>query len=329
MKRHTVLFLIFFSTIVRADSWQILHDNDMLFDSDDHYSAGVQISWMSDSFEGNSSKESPYVEFLSDTAEKLGVSLDGRNRSGSISIQELIITPNDLKQSEPIYNDVPYIGLLSSSFSLLSWDDDDIDEYSLTIGLLGPHSGAEQLQKTVHKIVGSTEPQGWDNQLGTKMIVQIGHMHGVKHYIQEYNEARRFEWLNSYYVDIGNFYTGLGLGSAVRYGENIPSNFASTTGLLIGGKSNMIELDRKNASFGWDIHGGVYFNAIGYFYLYKESERLGYEFDNPRLLPIVNAGATFYWKNVSLGLDIFPSGTTATNPRAASFARMSLIWSFE
>jgi hypothetical protein len=154
-------------------------------------------------------------------------------------------------------------------------------------------------------------------------------MHGIKQSVWEYGNAQRFEWLNSYYMDIGNFYTGIGVGSSVRYGQNLPSNFPNTVGLMLGGKGNMVELHRKNKSLGWDMHGGIYCNAVGYFYLYSESERLGYEFDRPSFLPILNLGATLYWNNLSLGLDVFPSGSTATNPRDASFARISLIWNFE
>ncbi|WP_345980168.1 lipid A deacylase LpxR family protein [Sulfurimonas sp. HSL3-2] len=313
-----------------ADSVYLVHDNDLPFDSDDHYSAGLQIGWMSDTYNGKMSNGfgQAYVEFLSNILELAGASFTSRKRAGTISVQEMIITPKDLTKSEPIYNDVPYMGLLSNSFSLLSWDKDDFDEYRLTIGMVGPDSGAEKLQKTVHTIVGSTDPKGWNNQLGTRVVTQLGYIHGIKQFMGSYKHSQRFEWFNSYYADVGNFYCGAGVGSSIRYGHNMPYNFESVSGLFNSSKGDMIELDQKNSSIGWDIHGGVHLNAIAYLYLYDESKRFGYSYERPYFLPIVNFGVSWYMKNFSLAIDFFPSQPTVANPQSASFARINLSLQF-
>src|SRR5690554_8220145 len=44
----------------------------------------------------------------------------------------------------------------------------------------GPESGAESLQKWVHKATGSDKPQGWGNQLGTDVVGGIQAAHGRK-----------------------------------------------------------------------------------------------------------------------------------------------------
>ncbi len=313
-----------------GDSLYILHDNDLPFNSDDHYTSGVQFGWISEGYSGelNDSFTQNYIQSLSSIVELVGVSFSERKRAGSISVQGMMITPNNLERTDAIYDDVPYMGTLSSAFSLLSWDSDDFDEYRFTIGVAGPNSGAEQLQKTVHKITGSIDPKGWDNQIGTRIIMQLEYVHGIKQYTGNFGDSKRFEWFNSYYADVGSFYCGAGVGSSVRYGENMPLNFKSSSGLLSGSKSDMVELEHKNSSFGWDVHGGVHLNFVGYLYLYEESKRLGYSFDRPNILPVLNAGATIYLKNFTASLDFFPSRSTVANPTSTSFARINLSWQF-
>ncbi|WP_373072859.1 lipid A deacylase LpxR family protein [Sulfurimonas sp.] len=330
MKRNILLFWML-ALPLYADSIYILHDNDLVFDSDDHYSAGLQIGWISNEYDNNTTEgfSQSYVKLLSDTVELTGVTFKNRKLAGTISVQEMIITPSELKSSEPIYNDIPYMGLLSSSFSLLSWNEKKFDEYRFTIGIIGPDSGAEQLQKTVHTIVDTTDPKGWDNQLDTKIVAQIGYTHGIKQYIGSYSNSMRFEWFNSYYADVGNFYCGAGVGSSIRYGQNMPFNFESASGLFNSSKGDMIELDKKSSSMGWDIHGGVYLNAIAYLYLYDESKRLGYSYDRSYFLPIVNFGVSWYMENFNISLDLFPSQSTVTNPDSASFARINLSFQFK
>lgn len=329
VKKILIIFTICVITL-SADSIYILHDNDLLFDSDDHYSAGLQIGWMSNAYDENTSDGfgQSYVALLSNILKLTGISFHNHKRAGTISVQEMIITPNDLKKSEPVYNDVPYMGLLSNTFSLLSWDEDDFSEYRFTIGIIGPDSGAKQLQKTVHTIVGATDPKGWDNQLDTKIVAQIGYTHAIKQYIKNYRNYMRFEWSNSYYADVGNFYCGAGVGSSVRYGQNMPFNFESASGLLNSSKGDMVELDKKASSMGWDIHGGIYLNAIAYLYLYDESKRLGYSYERSYFHPVVNLGLSWYMENFNVSFDVFPSQSTARNPDSASFARINLSFQF-
>jgi lipid A 3-O-deacylase len=322
------LWLFLLSVPLQGESWSLLHDNDLVFNSDDHYTGGVQIGWMSDPYgsSGAGSFGQGYVTLLSRFVSLFGVSFEGRQRSGAIGLHELIITPEDLNSTEPIYDDVPYVGVLSGTFSLFSWDADDFEEFRLSLGVIGPSSGAEAIQKSVHSVTGSAEPRGWGNQLGTHMLLQAGYLRGARHYLREYGGNRRLEWCNSYSVDLGNFYSGIGAGSLLRFGRNMPANFVTASGLLSSSQSNRIGVEERGKEPGWEIRAGIGASAVGYLYLYDEAKARGYSFERPRLIPRGNIGATYYWEGFHLSLDLFPAGSVGANPKSKSFGRINLVW---
>ena len=313
---------------LHADTWSLLHDNDFVFDSDDRYSAGLQIGWTGSAYEAAEadSFNRAYISAMSSLLALTGVSFEGRRRSGAISLQEMMITPSNLESRVPIYDDVPYAGILSADFALFAYDDDDFDTYRLSVGILGPDSGAESLQKAVHKLVGATDPKGWDNQLGTKAIIQAGYAKGIRQYVRKYAGESRLEWFNSYYVDIGTLYSGAGVGSSLRYGVNMPRNFAASGGLLNNITGDRLGLEEGRRKWGWEIRAGIALNGVAYFYYFDEAKRRGYTFDRPRLIPKANIGASLYLDGFRLSLDLFPEGSSNANTESSSFGRISFTW---
>ena len=317
--------------VLHADTWSLLHDNDFIFDSDDHYSAGLQIGWMGEERTPNTPGgfNRAYVDGFTALLESLGISFEDRRRNGAISLQEMMVTPEDLDSREPIYDDVPYMGVLSSGFTLFAWDENAFDAYNLTLGVIGPRSGAEQLQKRVHEIVGAAEPRGWDNQLGSRGLFQAGYVRGVRQYLKEYGDDRRLEWFNSYHVDLGTFYCGAGVGTALRYGSAMPRGFSTPGGLLNSIQSDKLAFSERTRDTGWELHAGLFVSGIAYLYFYDAAKRAGYRFDRPRVIPKLNLGASLYYERWRLSLDIFPAGSSNANSESSSFGRISLTWSPE
>lgn len=332
MKRVRVVSALFglLALQLQADTWSVLHDNDYIFNSDDSYSAGLQINWMGECYHESDagSFNRRYVSALSNLVASLGVSFEGRRRNGAFGMHALMITPDDLGRTEPIYDDVPYAGILSNNFTLFSWDRNDFDAYYASLGILGPQSNAESVQKNVHKLIGSTEPRGWDNQLGNRIIVQVGYVRGIRHYVRTYNDHRRLEWFFSSHLDVGNFYNGAGMGTSLRFGSHMPWNFAAVSGVLNSVTGNKLAF-KPVKDPGWELRVGLSVSGIAYFYFYEEAKRLGYAFDRPRIIPIANIGASFYWDRFRIAFDLFPTRSSDVDPRSSSFGRITLTWSVE
>jgi hypothetical protein len=78
----------------------------------------------------------------------------------------LLFTPQNLSAAQPLPDDRPYANLLYAASSQLALDDERNVAYqsSLAIGFLGlPFAGA--LHRTVHEIIGSTEPRGYSHEI--------------------------------------------------------------------------------------------------------------------------------------------------------------------
>lgn len=323
--RYIFLFLMSILPLY-SQIFSMAIDNDYVFNSDNHYSGGMQVGWMSDTYDDNNISNW-YVSSMNSMVSFLNLAdVDGKHRNASVNLQEIIITPENLNAHEPIYNDVPYTGIFVANFSFFLWETQMFEEYRISIGEIGSHSGAEEFQNISHDIVGDTGPAGWHNQLGDRVLFQAGYIKGIRQYEKDFAEGMRFEWFNNYFLDLGNVYMGAGVGSSVRYGYNMPKNFAQTGSLLNSSQNDQLNLDSYDQTWGWSLNAGVAVDGVGYSYLYDEAKRLGYEYDHVRIIPRGQLGMAFYQKDMRLSVDLFPFGPTTSSFDTNSFGRISLTW---
>ena len=79
-----------------------------------------------------------------------------------------LFTPSDLSTPEPIFDDHPYASyfFISNSNIAVVPEDDMVYQSMLSIGFLGLKL-AEDVQKSMHKVLSAVEPMGWDNQISS------------------------------------------------------------------------------------------------------------------------------------------------------------------
>ena len=320
------LFLFLLSILpLYAQIFSVAIDNDYVFDSDDHYTGGMQVGWMSDTYDENNSNW--YVSSMSNMVSLLKIAdFEGKRQNASINFQEITITPQNLSAYEPLYNDVPYAGIFAANFSFFLWEPAMFEEYKISIGAVGSHSGAQQLQHAAHKMVGDSGSKGWDNQIGNRVLLQAGYIKGFRQYEKSFDDGMGFEWFNNYFLDVGNIYTGAGAASIVRYGYNMPKNFVQTGSLLNSSQNDQLNLDTYDKNWGWSLNAGVAVDGVGYSYFYDEGKRRGYEFDRFRIIPRGQLGIDFYKSDWRLCVELFPFGQTTSSFRSNSFGRIMLTW---
>ena len=96
----------------------------------------------------------------------------GRQRF-SVDVEQGIFTPDDTDVSTPLPADRPYAGTLTITGTLIH---DTLDTRSLigvTLGLMGPASGARQLQDGFHGAIGQGTDAGWHDQLRNEPLGQL------------------------------------------------------------------------------------------------------------------------------------------------------------
>jgi hypothetical protein len=88
------------------------------------------------------------------------------------ALGQSMFTPSDISLVNPPLTDRPYAGWLYGSIGVMAKDAAEagsgwshLEQLQLSLGVVGPSSQAEEVQKFVHRLIGSQEPMGWDTQL--------------------------------------------------------------------------------------------------------------------------------------------------------------------
>jgi len=313
---------------LHAQSWSFSIDNDMIFGSDDKYTGGFQVGWMSDAL-GESEKGSfqyGYVKGMSDLLRAVyPFELSGMKQSGAISLQGIAITPEDTNETEPVYDDVPYMGSTALTASLFIWNENIFHEALITLGIMGPSSGAESVQKGLHRFFRIDEPKGWDNQVPDRLLFQTGYVMGTRQYAGRVAERYTFEWFNSLSVNAGSSYVGAGGGTAVRIGENVPKNFVTISGIVNRSLANQLNLEARKGRLGWSVNLGLFADVIGYFYLHEYAKQHGYDFEMPTTIITGLLGFDLYYETLRASLELYPSRPIGQYVRSNYFGRLNLV----
>ncbi len=125
-------------------------ENDFFAGYDRHYTNGMQIA------------------FLTDIANAPAVLRENGPLAWSadpqvvLAIGQRIYTPTNTDISPPDPNDRPYAGWLYLMTDVRTRAAPTIDHLTLTLGMVGPASGARQTQDLVHSGLGEVESEGWD-----------------------------------------------------------------------------------------------------------------------------------------------------------------------
>lgn len=145
-------------------------DNDLFVPGsgrDQDYTAGTQVS-----FTGSFAKDSWYslapMRKLFDGVSQFDhlYQKDNHFSYHSMQLGLLIFTPSDIGNENVDYSDRPFANMLYVSNSKISLTSQVEPVYTsnVTLGLIGSSTGVE-IQRGIHKVTGSNEPDGWDHQV--------------------------------------------------------------------------------------------------------------------------------------------------------------------
>ena len=229
MKKLIFLLHIFVASFSYADNTvdfsSFRFENDSFFRDDGLYSNGLIVAWGYDDVAHLDNKALP--DWLDYLAQKSYLtSLQDKHYGITYSVAHLLQTSIDISTSQLVEEDAPYLGLLAWQGKLTAYDQHSIDRLSLTFGLVGPASGAEFVQKIVHKVIAAKEPQGWDNQLANEFVFQLQAERDWRVYDKEF-ESSEFDLVMGVEAGFGNYRSDIGAGLGVRWGQGLHNNFSS------------------------------------------------------------------------------------------------------
>jgi hypothetical protein len=207
------------------DGWEgqilsLLWENDAVARTDRHYTQGARISYLSsdDALPGWLNSFSSFVPALG---------FDVQARKFGIAAAQEIYTPNDLRSSAVVANDRPYAGWLYGTATLqrrgrMRQGVPVMENLSIDLGVIGPESYAEEAQSITH----STTANGWHNQLKTEPGLNLRYDRSWLLTTRTPESSWTGDLIPFFRASAGNVLTYFGIGSTLRYGYNVPNEFA-------------------------------------------------------------------------------------------------------
>jgi len=161
--------------IERPWTTSLYHENDMFGDTDQDYTSGIRLSWISPnlaSYRGDPAVP-PIVDRINERLDKLFDFRTGLTRNVVVSLGQLIYTPSDREARELLEDERPYAGYLYLSFGFHARTANRLDSAEVHLGVVGPASLAQQSQNLIHDLRGIDRFQGWRNQLRNEPALRL------------------------------------------------------------------------------------------------------------------------------------------------------------
>ena len=162
-------------------------------------------------------------------------------------LAQQFFTPDDITIPTIQPDDRPYAGWLSTSLDIVNetviandsgnTNGNDMryrNSVGLRVGIVGPSSLGEDLQKLWHKVCDCKDPQGWDLQLGDELGFTYSLGHDRQLIRNDISDRWSYDVIGSAQAAIGNIYSGAELGGTVRLGYNLGAKWGSRTMADIG-----------------------------------------------------------------------------------------------
>src|SRR6056297_1196997 len=202
-------------------------ENDIFAGEDKNYTNGLKLTWSSPIYQAYPPEAWPH-RWLYPLIRKLPFEGSEKTRNNiTYSVGQNIYTPEDIEEEDLIENDRPYAGITYGSIGFHNRTQKYMDTLELYLGMVGPHSYAEESQEVIHALFDDKEPKGWDNQLDNEPVIGIVYSHKKK--IIESGIVKNFGYdcvLNTG-GGLGNAMTFYNLGITFRLGWNMPNDFGN------------------------------------------------------------------------------------------------------
>lgn len=301
-------------------------ENDTLTGSDNNYTNGLGVTWVSsdlDSYDEDTfvSKWGRFWNFLPFVEDQ------GYRTYASWTVAQEMHTSDDIEITNPPEGDQPYAGILYVDSVLYARSERWAHAWELKLGVVGPASQADNVQKDFHELIGGVEPRGWDTQLPDEPVINIGLT--TAHLWAEGNAGGSAKWrlVPVGHVGLGTYFTGVGLGMYGELGWNLVDALGGTAlreGLNAASTVGVGPVDGWSVSF----FGGFGGHAIAHYLpldgtVFEDSRSV----DTKPFVGNVSLGMAVRHGRFALSLaTTFSTDAFDTQQKAAEFGTLSVSW---
>jgi hypothetical protein len=253
-----------------SPSFIVYLENDYFGGTDRHYTNGFKMAWLTGDLTdwGKRGWRQSFLEALP------FVNHPGSQKNLGLAVGQQIFTPQDISATNPDPNDRPYAGWSYLEFSFLAKTEHVADTIAIQVGMVGPHSYADDIQTWAHHLTDNEIPRGWDYQLEDEVGLNIAWERKWRGYTRTFARINRADWragetiasvrsrqphwgmdfMPHIGVVLGNVHTYANLGATVRAGYNLPSDFGVSMMRPAGLASSPIDdADPRVNESGWSL----------------------------------------------------------------------------
>jgi hypothetical protein len=307
-------------------AWTVTLENDMFTGSDNNYTDGFGISWVSNeigtydeqSFVRRWGKFWSFLPFVGDAGSRTYVSW---------SLAQEMNTPDDITVANPPLDDQPYSGILYLESVVYARKDRWAHAWQLKIGVVGPAAQAEHMQKWIHRRVGSDAPMGWDTQLPNEPVFNVGYTGAYMLAQGDLGQSAGWRVIPAVSAGLGNYFTGAGIGLYGEVGWNLIDALGGTAlrqGFNAASTVGVGPVDRWSVSFSGGLMG---YGVVHYLPLdgtvFSDSRSVNSE---PFIAMLTFGVTARYSRFVFFAGRTYYTKTFDTERSRVSFGTMSVSW---
>jgi lipid A 3-O-deacylase len=216
-------------------------ENDVFLRQDSQYTHGLAFTWTTTDV-GTLGERSFFKKMLGAVRFLPTFGDDDRGKYATVRFGQEMYTPSDISDPDPPLEEQPYAGILSLDTGVHSRSARSLHDWILRLGIVGPVSGAEQMQRLIHEILGTKLPQGWDTQLSNEFLLNLDYRY--RHRLHRTAGPTGFGHDSTLSTGggFGNYYIGASAGINVRVGWCLPETYG--TARVRGNQSGMVGWQR-------------------------------------------------------------------------------------
>lgn len=244
----------------------LTEENDFFAGTDEHYTNGAKITWVSGDLMRYAEDERlpafvlPYLRALPFVNEP------GRQYNVALALGQNMYTPRDTSTREYQPDDRPYAGWTYLSLALHAKTRDQLDTFETTLGMVGPSARAGETQNNYHTLMGFKKAEGWKNQIHDEPGVMLSWQRTLRAARGDLGRDVSWDVLPRFGATAGNVLTQADVGFETRLGYRLPEDFGTSLIGPGGGVSAPADADDPRLSgdgrFGIHVFAGAEGRAV-------------------------------------------------------------------
>jgi lipid A 3-O-deacylase len=182
------------------------------------------------------------------------------------SLAQNMFTPDEITRPELIPDDQPYAGWLYAGVGLESERRSHSgtrisDSIELQVGIVGPQSYAEDVQRAWHRFIDTDYPEGWDNQLKNELgvVLYYDRLWAGLAETRLGSDGWKIDLSPHAGFALGNVYTHAAGGATVRFGLDLPDDFGPP---YIRPSLPGSDYFTPSRGFAWHLFAGIDVRAV-------------------------------------------------------------------